>query len=110
LTNKIFQFESYVGSDDYFIDSKAWLEAYAAKQVAATVNADVVGHIYAQEPSKMTDVHDNRLQYESNLKENDTANGFDVETRRKDVINGDTFVAERITGEDFSMKKVCYGL
>jgi hypothetical protein len=45
------------------------------------------------------------FQYEASLKENGSANSFDVETRRKDVINGDTFVAERITGEDVSMKK-----
>jgi hypothetical protein len=72
------------------------LEAYAAKQVVVTVNADGVGHIYAQEPVKTTDVHGYRLQYEANLKENDSANGFDVETRRKDVINDDTVVAKRI--------------
>jgi hypothetical protein len=45
------QFKSYAGSDEYFIDLKAWLEAYAAMQVVATVNADVVGHIDAQEPA-----------------------------------------------------------
>jgi hypothetical protein len=101
----IAQFKSYAGSGEYVNDSKAWLEAYAAKHVVATVNADVVGHIYAQETVKTTDVHGNRLQYEANLKENGSANGFDVETRRKDVINGDTFVAERITDEDVSMKK-----
>jgi hypothetical protein len=38
------------------------------------------------------------------LKENDSAHGFD-DTRRKDVINNDTFVAERITGEDVSIKR-----
>jgi hypothetical protein len=72
------QFKSYAGSDEYFIDSKAWLEAYASKQVVATVNADVVAHIYAQEPVKTTDVHGNELQYEANLKENDSSHGFDV--------------------------------
>jgi uncharacterized protein YacL (UPF0231 family) len=39
------------------------------------------------------------------LKENNSSHGFDVETRRKDVINDDTFVAERISGEDVTMKK-----
>jgi hypothetical protein len=39
------------------------------------------------------------------LKENDSAHVFVVETRRNDVINNGTFVAERITGEDVSMKK-----
>jgi hypothetical protein len=90
------QFKSYAGSDEYFIDLKAWLEAYAAKQVVVTVNANGVGHIYAQEPDKTTDVHGNRLQYKANVKENDSAHGFDVETRHKDVINDDTFVAKRI--------------
>jgi hypothetical protein len=42
------QLKSYVGSDEYFIDLKAWLEAYAAKQFVATVNAHVVGHLNAQ--------------------------------------------------------------
>jgi hypothetical protein len=90
------QFNAYAGSDAYVIDLKAWLEAYAAKQAVVTVNADGVGHIYAQAPAKTTDVHGNRLQYEANLKENDSSHGFDVETRRKDVINDDTFVAKRI--------------
>jgi hypothetical protein len=99
------QFKSYAGSDAYLIDLKAWLEAYAAKQVVVTVNADGIGHIYAQEPDKTADVHGNRLQYKANWKESDSANGFDVETRRVDVINDDTFAAERITGEDVSMKK-----
>jgi hypothetical protein len=36
------------------------------------------------------------LQYEANLKENDSVHGFDIETRHKDVINDDTFVAKRI--------------
>jgi hypothetical protein len=89
-------FKSYAGSDESFIDLKAWLEAYAAKQAVLTVNANGIGHIYAQEPIKETDVHGNRLQYEANLKENDSAYGFDVETRHKDVINDDTFLAERI--------------
>jgi hypothetical protein len=40
------------------------------------------------------------------VKENDSASDFDVETRRKDVINGDTFVAKRITGEDVSRTKL----
>jgi hypothetical protein len=105
LTIIIAQFKSYVGSGEYFIDSKAWLEAYTAKLVVATVNADVVGHLYDQEPVKTANVHGNRLQYEANLKENGSASGFDVETSRKDVVNGGTFVAERITGEDVSMKK-----
>jgi hypothetical protein len=39
------------------------------------------------------------------VKENDYANGFDVETRRKDAINGDTFVSERIAGEDVNRKQ-----
>jgi hypothetical protein len=39
------------------------------------------------------------------LKVNDISHGFDVETRRNDVINDDTFVAERLTGEDVSMMK-----
>jgi hypothetical protein len=83
-------------------------------------------------PIKTTNVHGSRLQYEANLKENDSAHGFVVETRRNDVINDDTFVAKRIilprdkwnkltheqkdrliakrhqeciTGEDISMKK-----
>jgi hypothetical protein len=90
------QFKSYAGSDEYFIDLKAWLEAYAAKQVVVTVNGNGVGNIDAQEPVKAADVHGNRLQYEANLKENDSAHGFDVETRHKDVINDDTFVAKRI--------------
>jgi hypothetical protein len=93
-------FKSYAGSDAYVIelntDLKAWLEAYAAKHVVVTVNADGVGHINAQEPVKTTDVHGNRLQYESNLTENDSAHGFDVETRCKDVINDDMFVAKCI--------------
>jgi hypothetical protein len=105
LTITISQFESYVGSDEYFIDSKAWLEAYAAKKAVAMVNTDVVGQFYAQEPVKTADVHDNRFQYEANLKKNIYANGFDVETSRKDVVNSGTFVAERITGVDVSMKK-----
>jgi hypothetical protein len=46
------QFKSYCGSDDYVNDSKAWLEAYAAKQVVVTVNADGIGHISDQEPVK----------------------------------------------------------
>jgi hypothetical protein len=62
------QFKSYAGSDadiiDLNIDLKAWLEAYAAKHVDVTVNADVVGHIDAKEPIKSTDVHGNRLQYD----------------------------------------------
>jgi hypothetical protein len=41
------QFKAYDGSDEYFIDLKAWLEAYAAKQVVGRVNANGVGHIYA---------------------------------------------------------------
>jgi hypothetical protein len=45
---------------------------------------------------KTTNVHGNRFQYKANLKENDFAHGFDVETRHKDVINDDTFVAKRI--------------
>jgi hypothetical protein len=93
------QFKSYAGSDAYIIDLninlKAWLEAYASKHVFVTVNADGVGHIYAQEPAKTTDVHGNRLQYEASLKENDSAHGFDVKTRCKDVINDDMFVAKR---------------
>jgi hypothetical protein len=101
------QFKSYAGSDEYLIDSNAWLEAYSAKQVVDTVNADVVGHIFTQEPFKTTNVHGNELQYEANLKENDSSNGFDVETRRKDVIDDDTFVAEHIAGEDFIMNKGC---
>jgi hypothetical protein len=45
------QFKSYAGSDAYAIDLNiAWLEAYVAKHVVITVNADGVGHIYAQEP------------------------------------------------------------
>jgi hypothetical protein len=72
------QFKSYAGSGEYFSDSKSWLEAYAANQVVATVNADVVGQIYAQKQVKTTDVHGNRLQYEANLKKNDSAHGFDV--------------------------------
>jgi hypothetical protein len=44
------------------------LEEYASKKVVATANADVVGHIYAQEPVKTTDVHGNKLQYEASLK------------------------------------------
>jgi hypothetical protein len=99
------QFQSFAGSDAYIIDLKAWLEACAAKQVVVTVIADGIGLIYAQEPVKTTDVHGNRLQYEANLKENDSSHGFDVETRRKDVINDDTFVAERISGEDVTMRK-----
>jgi hypothetical protein len=99
------QFKSYAGSDEYFIDSKTWLEVYAAKQVVTTVNADVVGHIYAQEPVKTTNIHGNRLQYKANLKENDSSHGFDVETSRKDVIDDDTFVAELIAGEYVTMKK-----
>jgi hypothetical protein len=94
------QFKSYAGSDAYIIDLnfdlKAWLEAYAAEHVVVTFNADGIGHIYAQEPFKTPDVHGNRLQYETNLKENDSAHGFDVETRCKDVINDDTFVAKLI--------------
>jgi hypothetical protein len=73
--------------------------------VVVTVNADVVGHIYAQEPVETTDVHGNELQYEANLKENDSSHGFDVDTCRKDVIDDDTFVAERIAGEYVTMKK-----
>jgi hypothetical protein len=41
------QFKSYAGSDAYVIDLKACLEAYAAKQVVVTVNADGVGHMRA---------------------------------------------------------------
>jgi hypothetical protein len=99
------QFNSYAGSDEYFNDSKAWLEAYAAKLVVSTVNADVVGHIYDQELVKTTDVHSNELQYEANLMENDFSHGFDIETRSNDEIGDDTFVAERIAGEDVTMKK-----
>jgi hypothetical protein len=94
------QFKSYAGYDayviDFNIDLKAWLEVYSAKHVVATANSDVVGHIDAQEPIKTTDFHGNRLQYEANLKENDSAHGFVVETRRNDVINDDVFVAKRI--------------
>jgi hypothetical protein len=94
------QCKSYAGSDAYGIylniDLKAWLKAYAAKHVVVTVNADVVGHIDAQDSIKTTDVHGNRLQCEANLKKNDSAHGFDVETRCKDVINDDMFVAKRI--------------
>jgi hypothetical protein len=72
------------------------VEGNTAKHVVVTVNADGVGHIYAQEPVKTTDVHGNKFQYEANLKENDSAHGFDVETRHKDVINDDMFVAKRI--------------
>jgi hypothetical protein len=103
------QFKSYAGSAAYVIDVntdlKAWLEAYAARHVVLMVNADGVGHIYAQEPIKTTGVHGNRLQYEANLKENDSeanlkendsAHGFDVEKRCKDVINDDILVAKRI--------------
>jgi hypothetical protein len=75
---------------------KAWLEAYAAKQVVVTVNAKDAGHIYAQEPVKTTDIHGNRLQYEANLKENNSARSSDVATRQKDVIDDDSFVAKRI--------------
>jgi hypothetical protein len=82
------------------------LEVYTAKQVVTTVNADVVGHIYAQEPVITTDVHGNELQYEANLKENNSSHGFDVETCRKDVIDDNTFVAERIACGDVTMKKV----
>jgi hypothetical protein len=96
LTITSAQFKSYASSGEYVIDSNAWLEAYAAKQAVTTVNADVVGHIDAQELVKTTDVHGNRLQYEANLKEHDSAHGFDVETRFKDVINDDKFVAKRI--------------
>jgi hypothetical protein len=100
LNTKSAQFKSYAGSDSYIfdlnIDLKAWLEAYAAKHVVVTVNADAVGHIYAQEPIKTTDVHGNRLQYEANLKENDPAHGFDVETRCKDVLNDAILAAKRI--------------
>jgi hypothetical protein len=81
------------------------LEAYAAKQVVVTVNSDVVGQFYAQEPVKTAAVHGNRFQYEANMKKNSYANGFDVETSRKDVVSGVTFVAERITGEAVSMEK-----
>jgi hypothetical protein len=42
----------------------------------------------------MTDVPGNRLQYEANLNEKDSAHGFDVETRHKDMINDDTSVAK----------------
>jgi hypothetical protein len=94
------QFKSYAGSDAYVIDLnidlKAWLDAYASKHVVVTVNADGVGHIDAQEPIKTTNVHGNRLQYEANLKENDSSHGFEAETRCKDVINDDLFVAKRI--------------
>jgi hypothetical protein len=72
------------------------LEAYAAKQAVATVNADVVCHIDAQEPIKTINVHGSRLQYEANLKEKYSAYVFVVETRRKDVINDDKFVAKGI--------------
>jgi hypothetical protein len=72
------------------------LEASAAKHDVVKVNADGVGHIYAQEPVKTTDVHGNSLQYEANLKENDSAHGFDVETRFKDVINKDMYAAKRM--------------
>jgi hypothetical protein len=105
LNITIAQFKSYAGSGEYVNDSKAWLEAYAANEVVATVNADVVGHIYAQMPVRTTAVHGNWLQYKSNLKENYSSHGFDIEKRHKNVINDNTFVAERITGEDFSMKK-----
>jgi hypothetical protein len=37
---KIAQFKSNAGSGEHVNDSKAWLEAYAAKQVVATVNTD----------------------------------------------------------------------
>jgi hypothetical protein len=104
LTITIAQFESYAGSVEYFIDSNAWLEAYAAKKVVTTVNADVFGHFNAQEPVKSADVLGNRFQYKANLKENGSANGFDVKTSRRDVVNGGTFVAERITGKNVSMK------
>jgi hypothetical protein len=57
---------------------KALLEAYAAMQNVVTVNGNGVGHIYAPEPVKTTDVHGNRLQYEANLKENDSAHDFNV--------------------------------
>jgi hypothetical protein len=97
------QFKSYLGSDAYVIYSNAWLEAYAAKQVVTTVNADVVGHIDAKEPIKTTDVHGNSLQYEPNLKENNSSHGFIVETCRKDVINDDTFVAKRIDTDVFDI-------
>jgi hypothetical protein len=92
------QFKSYAGSDAYVIDLnlKALLEAYAAKHVVVTVNVESVGYFYAQEPIKTTDVHGNRLQYEVNLKENDSAHGFVVETGRNDVINDDMFVTKRI--------------
>jgi hypothetical protein len=62
-------------------------------------NADVFGHIDAQEPIKTTDVHGNRLQYEASLKENDSAHGFDFATLHKDVINDNTFVAKHIDTE-----------
>jgi hypothetical protein len=42
------------------------LEAYYAKQVVTTVNADVVGHIYGQEPVETADVHGNSLKFDSN--------------------------------------------
>jgi hypothetical protein len=74
---------------------KALLEACAAKQVVFTVNGNGVDHIYDQKPVKTTDVHGNRLQYEAKLKENNSAHGFDVETRYKDVIDDDSFVAKR---------------
>jgi hypothetical protein len=38
----------------------------------------------------------NRLQYEASLKENDSAHVFVVETRRKDMVNDDMFVAKCI--------------
>jgi hypothetical protein len=56
LTNTIDQFKLYAGSGEYTM-----LEAYSAKQVVATVNADVAAHIYAHKPVKTTDVHGNRL-------------------------------------------------
>jgi hypothetical protein len=86
------QFKSYAESDAYVIDLKAWLEAYAAKQVVVTVIADGIGRFYAQHPVKTTDVHGNWLQYKANLKENVSSHGFDAETRRKYVTNDDTFV------------------
>jgi hypothetical protein len=97
------QLNSYAGSDAYVIDLKlGWRHIF---QVVVTVNIDGIGHIYTQEQVKTTDVHGNRLQYEANLKENDSSHGFDVETRRKDVIDDDTFVAERKAGEDVTMKE-----
>jgi hypothetical protein len=94
------QFKSYAGYDAYVIDLnidlKALVGGICAKHVVVTVNSDGVGHIYAQEPVKTTDIHGNRLQYEANLKENDSAHGFDVETRFKDVINNDMFAAKRM--------------